>query len=109
MMPSRLYVAMRGAALLVSFVVMAWVPILFALMDTMPHIASALIRRHALVLVAMRMATGWRAVRLGVLLYLLAPVMVVLLLAEVAPVLLANMHLQLVLWWRNHLRQARSQ
>lgn len=101
MSPYRL---IRQSSLCISFVVMAWVPVMFAIMDTLPLVRSQIQREMLRVKAALKIATPTRWLLLLVTVLLLMPVLSFALLIDTFPVLSANIRLQFCLWVESHRR-----
>jgi hypothetical protein len=99
-----LYRLIRQSSLGISFVVMGWVPLMFAVVDTLPLVQGQIQRERMLVQAALKIATPLRRLELLVTVLLLMPVLVFALFIDTWPALAANIRLQCRIWLDAHRR-----
>lgn len=97
-----LFGALRTAAILVSCVVMAWVPIVFAMADAAPEIRCDLKRSMLLIWMAFRDAEPMQRVKMVTLLTVLSPVLLAVLALDVFAMVFPHIQVQLVIWCQSH-------
>lgn len=103
-----LYHLIRQLSICISFVVMVWVPLMFAVMDVLPLVRREIRREVLLVSAALRVATPMHRAGLLATVALLMPVFIAALFFDTWPVLAASIRLQLLHWFEAHRKSLRG-
>jgi hypothetical protein len=92
----------RATSLRLSCVLLAWVPVINALVATAPYVRHTMRKEWRLMVKAAKEAKTWRVAFLAIALTMLAPVFVATLAIDTAPVLWHNLRMQWFLWVEGH-------